>query len=278
MAAVSDDALARGALRRAGERVADLVAGIDDIDGPAKGLTWTVGETATHTLIGVRTYTEAVAGDVERATAFIPDAPGYRARMDAMTSQSLATEPRRDAATLSTLLREQVNAFLEAAGARSGDDTVQTPWFGDDATLPVSLVTRLQLGELLIHGLDIARGLHRPWPIRRAEALLIAPATIAMMPRVFDAEAARDVRALFRVRLRGGFTVGVRIENGTMDVTASGEWDERPDCTLLADPVAFLLLGYGRMSQWPLIAQGRLLAYGRKPWLSLRLKQLFVNP
>jgi hypothetical protein len=47
---------------------------------------------------------------------------------------------------------------------------------------------------------------------------------------------------------------------------------------LSADPVAFLLLAYGRRGQWPLIAQGRLLSYGRKPWLALSLRSLFVNP
>jgi hypothetical protein len=50
------------------------------------------------------------------------------------------------------------------------------------------------------------------------------------------------------------------------------------DCHLSADPVDLMLVVYGRISQWGPIARGRLLAWGRKPWLGLRFKNLFFNP
>jgi hypothetical protein len=31
-------------------------------------------------------------------------------------------------------------------------------------------------------------------------------------------------------------------------------------------------------SQWGLIARGKLVAWGRKPWLALRFKSFFPNP
>jgi hypothetical protein len=39
-----------------------------------------------------------------------------------------------------------------------------------------------------------------------------------------------------------------------------------------------VLVGYGRMSQWRAIGTGRLIAWGRKPWLGFRFVGLFFNP
>jgi len=47
---------------------------------------------------------------------------------------------------------------------------------------------------------------------------------------------------------------------------------------ITADPVAFLLLGYGRVTQWPQIVRGRLRAGGRKPWFAMRFASLLVSP
>lgn len=274
----ADDAIARGAMQAAGERVAELVAGIENMEQPTKDLAWTVGETATHTLINLRNYTEALDGHLDRVRQHIPHVAGYRARMDAMIAATMAVEPPRDAATLSAALREQVAEYLRASDVQPGDKPVLTPWFDEDAALPVATVTRLMLGELLIHGRDIARGLGRPWPIRRAEALLVLPSSFAMASRVFDPEAAQGVNTTFHIHVRGGSDYGFRIGGGAIDVAPWGEWDTRADCTLSVEPVAFFLLGYGRMSQWPLMAQGRLMAYGRKPWAALRLTKFFVSP
>ena len=44
----------------------------------------------------------------------------------------------------------------------------------------------------------------------------------------------------------------------------------RPDCTILTEPVTFLLMALGRCDPWGAIARGRVLAWGRKPWLAPR--------
>jgi hypothetical protein len=49
------------------------------------------------------------------------------------------------------------------------------------------------------------------------------------------------------------------------------------DCRISADPVAFLLTGADRESQWKAVLTGKMLAFGRKPWLALRFKKLFVK-
>ena len=53
---------------------------------------------------------------------------------------------------------------------------------------------------------------------------------------------------------------------------------EKSDCVITADPVAFLLLGYGRISQWSPIMRGKLRAGGRKPWLAMKFGTLMSSP
>jgi hypothetical protein len=52
----------------------------------------------------------------------------------------------------------------------------------------------------------------------------------------------------------------------------------RIDAHVSADAGALLLVLYGRESQWRHIAAGRMLAWGRRPWLALTLTQRFHQP
>jgi hypothetical protein len=83
------------------------------------------------------------------------------------------------------------------------------------------------------------------------------------------------LRVSYELRMRGGRRFRLAFADGAATVTAAGE---RADCVITADPVAFLLLGFGRITQWPLIFRGRLRAGGRKPWLALRFGSLLVTP
>jgi putative sterol carrier protein len=65
------------------------------------------------------------------------------------------------------------------------------------------------------------------------------------------------------------------IDDGTAVVTAAGE---KTDCTITADPVAFLLLGYGRITQLSPVLRGQLRPGGRKPWLAMKFGTLLFSP
>lgn len=65
------------------------------------------------------------------------------------------------------------------------------------------------------------------------------------------------------------------MEDGAATVTAPGP---AADCWISADPVAFLLVGYGRTSQWSAILRGKLLGGGRKPWLAPAFGGLITGP
>jgi hypothetical protein len=59
---------------------------------------------------------------------------------------------------------------------------------------------------------------------------------------------------------------------------AVGPPDGAVDRHVSADPVALLLVAYGRQTQWIPAVTGKLVAWGRKPWLGLRLVSYLVAP
>ena len=55
----------------------------------------------------------------------------------------------------------------------------------------------------MVHGHDIARALHRPWPVDPAHIELITQGVTPVLPGWLDSRRARDHTARYEVRLRG---------------------------------------------------------------------------
>src|SRR4029453_641036 len=91
-----------------------------------------------------------------------------------------------------------------------------------------------------------------------------------------DRARAARLTATYQVRLRGGPSFQVRFQRGTAAV--GPPQPGAADCRLTVDPVTFLLVAYGRRSQWPGILRGQLRAWGRRPWLGPRFLRLSGRP
>ena len=133
----------------------------------------------------------------------------------------------------------------------------------------------LLLGEQLIHGLDISRAANIPWTISAADAFLVIPGVLTVAPQYLRPQRAAGVHISFELRMRGGPSYRMAVDDGTAVVTAAGE---KADCVITADPVAFLLLGYGRISQLSPVLRGQLRPGGRKPWLAMKFGTLLSSP
>lgn len=65
------------------------------------------------------------------------------------------------------------------------------------------------------------------------------------------------------------------VDRGTLRVEAPST---RPvDCRVSVDPVAFLLLSFGRIGQWQPILQRKLVAWGRRPWLAAKIQSVLKS-
>lgn len=271
-----DHAAAREALADVARRTDQLLASAAGAAMAVPGSLWTVREVGTHVLIALRGFTDAVRGDDARWAGLAGPSGSFHDRLAAFNTQTIAKEPTRDLVELGQLILAATEDFLAASADRLPDDRVVTPWYGEGASLTVSAATCLLLAEQVVHGYDVALAVGRAWPISRQEACLVFHAITSMMPMVVDVDAARGVTAAFDIHLRGGQRFVVRIDDGTAHVEAPGTGSV--DCHLSADPVAFMLVGYGRVGQWRAIARGQLVPWGRRPWRAIQIKGLFSNP
>jgi uncharacterized protein (TIGR03083 family) len=252
------------ALEVVGRRLVGLLEAVPDPQAPTRGLAWTLGETSLH---------------IARGPAFYADYAGGRALpeptidLGPVFAQRMAAQPERTPSLLARQLEANTRRYLAETAELPATHPV--PFFGG-VTIELAAQSAILLGEFVIHGLDVARSIGRPWPIETAHARLIIAAVTALLPRYVNQANAAEFTATYQIRLRGGPSFLVRFDRGM--ATVGPPQPGAADCRLTVDPVTFLLVVYGRRSQWPGILRGQLVAWGRRPWLGPRFQRLFVRP
>lgn len=261
------------ALRDAVAQSADLWRRIDKPDAPAPGLMWTAAETAAHVVGDLRDYTQALTrhanGYMTHANRPTESPSALSAKVNA---RHLEDVPERNLHRLADLLEAAADAYLNAAAAADPSVAIATP---NGLVIAPSTMATLLLGEQVIHGLDISRTANIPWRITSTDALLVIPGVLTVAPQYLRPGRAAGVHVSFELRMRGGPSYRLAVDDGTAVVTAAGE---KADCVITADPVAFLLLGYGRISQLSPVLRGQLRPGGRKPWLAMKFGTLLYSP
>lgn len=105
--------------------------------------------------------------------------------------------------------------------------------------------------------------------------MLILTSYAPLFPLCLNARTTAGHSAAYRVELDGADPFTARFRDGELHMEAV---DETADCVVAADPVAFLLVGTGRLSRWAAIALGRLRPGGARPDLAVGFPGLFVFP
>jgi Mycothiol maleylpyruvate isomerase N-terminal domain/SCP-2 sterol transfer family len=261
----------KDALPAAARRTADLLRRIDSATAPVPGLSWTTAETAAHMVGDLRDYAQALT---RHANGYMTHAVRQESpsRLSAaVNARHLEEVPERDLGHLADQIDDAVCAYLTAAATADDSTTISTP---NGLAIDPPTMTALLLGEQVVHGLDIARAAKVRWQVESRDALLVAPGVLSIAPQYLRPSAAA-VRASFELRIKGASRYRLAVDRGNAVVTDAGE---KSDCVITADPVAFLLLGYGRISQWSPIIRGKLRAGGRKPWMAMKFATLLESP
>jgi uncharacterized protein (TIGR03083 family) len=260
------------ALREEVRRVTTLLRSIDDPLPPAVGQ-WNLGEVAMH-------LSQVWAG-LPNLAGGAGDSP-LRSLWDLgdRTIRSVQSDPERDLRVLADRIETRAQEYFSACvGA---DPQAPRPWLVQGFTVDQSMSTYHLLNETVVHGYDIARAAGRRWRIDPAHAAMVVgrfiiPVFQALDARAMvDADGAAGLQATYDLRIRGGDRFHFVFNDGALSIE-----DPSPravDCHISADPVAFLMVAWARQSQWTAIATGKLLAWGRKPWLGPKLRGLIRNP
>lgn len=256
---------ARGALADSARRTADLIRSIPDTSIRIPRSDWTVGEGAAHLVVVMGWFSEW-AGGGRSLTENLDELGSVNAR-------AIAQIPERDGARLADRLLANVDRFLDVSSPLPADSKIA--WH-EGYPLSLGSLVWVGVGEMVVHGYDIASAVKRPWPIDRQLACQILNGAGEGWPLFVDRKNVRGVTASYGISLRGGPKQVFRFVDGRLTVEPPSSTPV--DCRISADPVAFLLVGYGRVSQWPQIAQGKIVAWGRKPWLAIKFRRLLRNP
>ncbi|MFI9809134.1 maleylpyruvate isomerase family mycothiol-dependent enzyme [Streptomyces sp. NPDC052301] len=256
------------AIRGTAEEIATLVRSASDTALAVPGSEWTVGEAAAHLATANALMADLAAGR-ER-----PYGDGTPQSLAAANAESLALFGERRAEPLATMITEQAEAFLDTVSHPAADGPAPATPLG---VMNRSVLASYLLTHMLGHGYDLARALRRPHMIDPVRVGLCMPFMLSVMPRVADPAATAGLTARYRIRLRGGEAFGVSLADGVVQVTADPP-PQRADCTILLDPVAFLLIALGRLNPWHAIGRGQVLAWGPRPWLAPRFPTLFTAP
>lgn len=258
---------ARSAFEDTARSAASLVRSLPDTRAAIPGSRWSVREAAVHLVNDATLYAELAGG----APSPIPSME--KAKHEIHIAHMLADIAEDDPMVLAELMTASADKWLAAVTDRPGDQEVI---FHAGMRIDITGLMCIALGEELLHGYDITRAVGSPWPIDPGHALLVLYGYGPAYPFCVNPETTAGLNAAYRIELRGADAFTVRFVDGEYSVDVANATEA--DCVISANPVAFLLVGTGRLSQWEAIALGLLSAGGPKPELALGLNDLFVYP
>lgn len=269
--AVDEVPAARKALAQAASQATATLRSASHPEGKAIG-NWTETDLAIH----MSHVIDAIAG-VAKGTGSLVDNVWD---IEKLTSLLMAGESERKLPALAARIDATVADLIKLSESTSPNE--HRDWVVKGVSVPMSLVLCQALNELVIHGQDLALAEGQERKVERSEATLILKGflfpILDMLDRAMvDQTAGKGFEGTFEIRLRGkGGKAYFHFDDGSLTIT-----DTKPgkvDCVLSVDPATFLLVAWGRGNQWKAIGKGQLMAWGRKPWLGLKLRALLRNP
>jgi uncharacterized protein (TIGR03083 family) len=267
----SDELLpaARTAVEVLSDQVGTLLRELPSAEARIEGSEWSIRDAAAHLICLTTLYSELTEGAVSPINELTPAACAR------FSAQRLADIAVVEPATLAKSMTAAIEGFVEVTSRRT-DSTPIT--FHGGVPLNLGQLACVLLGEYLLHGYDIAGAAGAPWPIEPAHAALVLGGNAPLNPYCVNPATAHGHTATYVLRLGTAGTVIARFTEGVLSVEpgpdASVE-DSAFDCVIAGDPVAFLLVSYGRLSQWTAIALGLMSASGRHPELAAHFGALF---
>lgn len=242
-------------MRDMARRFADLLRRAGDGTTRVPGMRWTVGEIGAH-VVQSAIHAREVLGGARSAYADT----SFNAAVD---ERLLAAQPERSPGRLADMVETEYDALAEALADRP-EEVLGV--IGD--LTPASLRAILAL-DFMLHGTQIAEAVAQPYQVPQQQ---MRDAAALALPSLVDPRAAAGFTATYSLRFRGATPLLYGWDDGAFWVE---DGRQRPvDCRLNADCRAFLLQGIGLYPVWKMALTGRMVSYGRRPWLSLKLPRL----
>lgn len=256
-----------GAVDRARRDFAELCSRADPATPVLDGH-WTVHQVAAHLASVSQRYVDIAEHGRYRRGATPRDVDRINdeeaAEFAGWPLPDLLDKLEADAPTLRRLGEQMV-----AAGGRA-------PFHGGAAVDGIAGMTNW-LGELRIHGHDVAAASGQPWPLPERDLLLVLTGLQQIVPAYLDPAraAGRDVMVELRVPTARPWVVHVHD-----DAVESRERcpTDRPHGVIRARASVLTLMLYQRIGLVGAARRGLVVAGGTRPWRVLALPTLFQRP
>ncbi len=221
-------------LRLATERVTALIGALsqEDLERPVAGLDWTVGETAVHLVVIARRG----VNDFRRSST--------TEGLAELNALSISEIENHDPLYLADKFSRTMNVAVDKVFAAIPDEMVFE--FHGGSKMTVFSAMSVVLGELLIHGNDIAQAVGKAWVIQPHQVIMM----LANGWDILTAWLAPDALHLtesYRIHFHGQeFVALLKIADGAFTVTRAAA-DQDADYVIHVDPLDFIFaFPYGR--------------------------------
>jgi uncharacterized protein (TIGR03083 family) len=271
---------ARAAIKSVACRTADLLGSLPSAIVPIPGSEWTVRDAAVHLANYSAIYSEIangvlspIKGLVDAHSRPVRNGVHYRDAIALNSARRLADVPETDPAKLAKLVLDGARRLIDTTAGRPDDQPVS---FHCGFPFTLAGLVCSDLAEHILHGYDIATAVGLPYPIDPAHAALVVAGVAPLFALCLNPETTEGLTVAYEVDLRGAGRSLVRFVDGDYRLEPA---DSGPvDCIISVDPVAYMLVGAGRISRSSAIALGLISANGARPELALRFNDLFIYP
>ncbi len=246
--------------RRAGDVAATLRRHSDAGDTWVPALSWTLAELAAH-IVSVPGIYRRVIADPE--SFVVPES------MAAFGQQELEAVGTYDLNALADLLVANVDALIGTLG----DAPSNVPFY--TITMERLGVLGIALNELSMHHRDIALVVDEQFTMSPQDVDITMHGMMPASEVFCDHEVALRCGGIYHLGLRGGSDWTIRVTYGFVSV-AEGR-PEAADVRIVGDPLAMVLMSFGRQNPIMSVLTGKVMVTGRRPWKLWWLRNLFIE-
>lgn len=242
----------------------DRIARTADPSARPPGSRWTVQQVVAHVLTIANRYHELAQGrEYRRADT----AAGLAALNQTELEAVLAPVP--ELADQLNALHPEIDGYFDTLT----DDRLTFPFHANGSVGGITGQTNW-LGELLLHGEDIARAAKAPWTIDERDMLLVARGVMQVAPAFLRHSVVRDTNTSVALQVPGARPYLMHIHDGTIELRERRP-DDRPDAVLRTPASTLTQLLYQRIGPLTAARRGLLVVGGRRPWRALKLQSYF---
>jgi hypothetical protein len=153
---------------------------------------------------------------------------------------------------------DDLDAFRFHGGAMVSGIAAQTNW----------------LGELVMHGSDVARAVKAPFAVDERDMLLVARGMMEYGHGFLRSDVSADTNVCVALKVSDARPYVIHIHDGVAEFRARTA-EDRPDAVMRTPASALTELLYKRIGQFTAVRRGLFVVGGRRPWVALKLPSYF---